>query len=280
MGFAPIKQIWGSGHRGGIVVSGGGEGLGVLIVDTYNVLGVTGVLPPDLAGLDAGGLAALVGRSRWRRGGCVLVCDGTGGGVQRGGGYEDHAGVRVVYAGPGRDADGHIRRLVLESSAPRRLTVVSSDRAVQRSARVRRCRVVDSPTFLRGLVRDVGGADTKVVRRPQGVKGRDQTLAWMAELGVDVDPWASIPAAEAVKAERKKDSAKDLAEAAGSAGSERKPRGETPAVEPVGEDGVAGGVSGESLADDPVIRAALEEWRDRLSVDDLDMSRWLDGPGS
>jgi len=28
---------------------------------------------------------------------------------------------------------------------------------------------------------------------------------------------------------------------------------------------------------DPVLRAALEEWRDRLTVDDLDMQRWVDG---
>ena len=99
----------------------------------------------------------------------------------------------------------------------------------------------------------------------------------MAELGVDVDPWASIPAAEAVKAERKKDSAKDLAEAAGSAGSGSTRGGKLPPVEPVeqvDEDAAS------SLMDDPVIREALEEWRDRLSVDDLDMSRWLDGPGS
>lgn len=264
----------------------------MLIVDTYNVLGVTGVLPPELAGLDAGGLAGLVGRSRWRRGGAVLVCDGTGGGDRPGAEAWGDGDVRVVYAGAGRDADGHIRRMVLESTSPRRLTVVSSDRAVQRSARVRRCRVVDSATFLRGLVRDAGRGSAEPVRRPQGVKGRDQTRAWMAELGVDVDPWASIPASEAVKPTRKKglaansatgsakNSAKGLAEASGSTGAKREPRKElgtgTPPIEPLDD----GGVAGESLADDPVIRAALEEWRDRLSVDDLDMSRWLDGPGS
>jgi hypothetical protein len=47
-----------------------------------------------------------------------------------------------------------------------------------------------------------------------------------------------------------------------------------PEPAPVEVDSGAVGPVGEL---DPVLRAALEEWREVLSADDLDMSRWIDG---
>lgn len=66
-----------------------------------------------------------------------------------------HRGLRVVFARPGGDADVVLAQLIAESTAPRRLTVVSSDHQVQRAARRRRAAVLDSQDFL-----------TRVVRRP------------------------------------------------------------------------------------------------------------------
>ena len=47
-----------------------------LLVDTLNVLHVTGVLPPELAGPEPADLAAWIERSRYRRQKVSLVCDG------------------------------------------------------------------------------------------------------------------------------------------------------------------------------------------------------------
>ncbi len=123
-----------------------------LLLDTYNILHVVGVLPPEIAGIDTNGLARLLESSRWASQGCWLICDGTvKPGTQEGGG-----GVQIRFAGPGRTADEAIAQLVEKSSAPRSITVVSSDREVQRHARTRKCRVIDASEFLARLSEDVG----------------------------------------------------------------------------------------------------------------------------
>ena len=145
-----------------------------LIVDTYNVLHTTGVLPPDLAGMDLGRLVDAVAMSRYRTDAVTLVCDG----VERPGRVAPaRSGIRVHYAGHRRTADEVIGRMVDRSTAPRRLTVVSSDREVQRSARRRRCRTLSSADFLTAIA-----ADLEFGPPPE-------TPAPMATGPVDVDHW-------------------------------------------------------------------------------------------
>ena len=123
-----------------------------LIVDTCNVLHRTGVLPPDLAGVDEEGLAALVDRSRYGGQPTLLVCDGGPGGQAA---LQRYGNVRYQYAGPGTTADEVIERLIQASDAPRRLLVVTSDRAVATRAKRRRCKVIDSDAFLEQLANDI-----------------------------------------------------------------------------------------------------------------------------
>lgn len=127
-----------------------------LLVDTYNVLHTTGVLPPDLAGLGVFELRDLILTSRFRHMPVVLVCDGLGPGVH---GPDESstvidAGVTIHYAGTHRDADTHIERAVRACTDPHRLNVVSSDRRIVRAARRRRCRVTSSGVFLESLESD------------------------------------------------------------------------------------------------------------------------------
>jgi len=119
-----------------------------LIIDTYNALHVTGVLPPELAVGDPAGLAALIAGSRFAHEAVWLVCDGVPRGATRAG--------RIVIegAGPGKSADDHIAAFLDRSSAPRRLTVVTSDRAIQRKARSRGADWMKSEEFLALLAED------------------------------------------------------------------------------------------------------------------------------
>ncbi len=119
-----------------------------LIIDTYNALHVTGVLPPELAVGDPAGLAALIAASRFASEAVWLVCDGVPRGASRVG--------RIVIegAGPGKSADDHIAAFLDRSSAPRRLTVVTSDRAIQRKARSRGADWMKSEEFLAMLAED------------------------------------------------------------------------------------------------------------------------------
>lgn len=127
-----------------------------LLVDTYNVLHVTGVLPPDLAGLGVLELRDLILVSRFRHMPVALVCDGHGPGV---GGVDESStasnlGVTIHYTGSRRDADTHIERAIRACTDPHRLSVVSSDRRIARAARRRRCRVMGSDAFLEALESD------------------------------------------------------------------------------------------------------------------------------
>jgi len=227
----------------------------VLVVDTYNVLGTVGVLPPRLAGLDPEGLARLIGHSRWRRERVLLVCDGAGGPSGKGGAGRRFGSVELVYAGAGRDADSLIERIIGRDSAPRRLVVVSSDRRVRGAARRRRARWLSSEAFLHRLVRDESrpgraGAVSEAAGEPIDVDG------WIEAFGVD-------PGAYPVEAWPEGYESGSAAPRAGGeqAGEEE---GAPPPEKPE-----------EDLSSDPAIREALEEWRGRLSLDDLDMRRWL-----
>lgn len=62
-------------------------------------------------------------------------------------------GLEILYAEPGGDADTLIERLLAEHSAPKRVRLISSDHRLQKAARRRRARAVDSERFADELER-------------------------------------------------------------------------------------------------------------------------------
>jgi len=64
-----------------------------------------------------------------------------------------HGPLLVRFAARQGTADDLIGELILADSAPRRLTVVSSDHEIQRAARRRRAKAVDSEIWYSGLIR-------------------------------------------------------------------------------------------------------------------------------
>ncbi len=136
-----------------------------LIVDTYNVLHQVGILPPEIAGIDTHGLIELIRNSRYRHESTMLFCDGS---PDEGAPTGRIGPVTVRYSGPAAIADDMIAAKIRNSSFPKRLTVVSTDRAVQREARRRRCRILSSEEFLTNLVADHESA------RPKSRRGADR----------------------------------------------------------------------------------------------------------
>ncbi len=142
-----------------------------IVVDAYNVAHVTGVLPPELAEIDVPELVRVLPRTRFAREQVTLVCDGLpagGAAPVRGTGS-----VRVRYAGGGKSADDLIAAMVQRTTAPRGLTVVSSDRAVQRAARKRRCPVLSSEEFLRRVADDLHDASLPALLEPEDPEDTD-----------------------------------------------------------------------------------------------------------
>lgn len=156
-----------------------------LIVDTYNVLHVVGILPPELAGIDTRGLIDLVGRSRYRGERVLLICDGRPRERAPRGRFGP---VSVRYAGAGGTADELIGALIQTSSSPRRLTVVSSDRQIVRAARRRRARTLGSDEFLGHLAHDAAARARPGGPRPAGGggprHGGGDVETWLEEFGV------------------------------------------------------------------------------------------------
>jgi predicted RNA-binding protein with PIN domain len=64
----------------------------------------------------------------------------------------EHRGITVQFASRWPDADCLIEELIGRDSSPRRLTVVSSDHRLQRAARRRRAKAVDSDIWYKELV--------------------------------------------------------------------------------------------------------------------------------
>ena len=95
------------------------------MIDTWNVLHQTGILPPESAGIGLKGLIKLTDRSRFRDCRISLVCDGTNT-------YENIQTelVECIFTGPNRSADDEIIRLVKKSSGARDVLVITSDQAI------------------------------------------------------------------------------------------------------------------------------------------------------
>lgn len=257
----------------------------MLIVDVYNVLHITGVLPPHLAGLDVGGLADLVAVSRYGKQKSLLVCDGFGSPTA-----DDataHAILRgrepsaadfqgILFAGRGRDADSLIEALLARFGGTRSITVASSDRRVGRAARGVKSRWIRSDEFLRELVADVerSGSAFRTLR-PAFANDLPltpgETDRWMREFGIEPEAGAtkeapSLPPVVAKPPGRKKSKTEPAAEVV-----------EKPADVPPKS------VKPESTKDkspiDPLLVQALRMWPGRISLDELDMEWWLDNGG-
>jgi len=155
----------------------------LVLVDACNVLHVEGALPRDLAGVDLADLADLVARSRYRHDEVVLVMDGPTAGPPL---PASASRIRAIASGKGRTADEVIVDRLERSSAPRSVVVVTSDNAIRRRARRRRCRLVHSEAFLAQLGRDAGSGarrrSTHAATPPSA-----STQAWLREFGLDED---------------------------------------------------------------------------------------------
>ena len=106
----------------------------------------------------------------------------------------DHRGLRVCFASQYADADSMIEELIRVDSVPRRLTVVSSDHRVQRAARRRRARAVDSDVWfmeaLRGRHERQQTAARPTPARPSTPVLDKEVEYWLRQFGGEPEPEA------------------------------------------------------------------------------------------
>jgi hypothetical protein len=212
----------------------------LLLIDGYNLLYAIGVIGSDAgpAGLERSRRALLnflaeslpeevAART-------TVVFDATDAppGLPR---HQTHRGITVRFAAKYDDADTLIEELIGEATAPRSLTVVSSDHRLQRAARRRRARPVDSDLWYAEIIhqrRSRRLRRTKPGKPPTPLSGSEIAF-WLAEF--DADHLAERIASEEEQA------ARDEAEAEAAEAEQRESTAEAEdAGEPRAEDGQTG----------------------------------------
>jgi predicted RNA-binding protein with PIN domain len=99
-----------------------------------------------------------------------------------------HKGLVVRFAAREEDADSLIEELIRVDSSPRRLTVVSSDHRIQRAAKRRRARAVDSDVWYAEVLRARAERHKSAMEgpeRPAGPLLEEDVHFWMREFGLD-----------------------------------------------------------------------------------------------
>jgi predicted RNA-binding protein with PIN domain len=274
----------------------------VLIVDTYNVLHVTGVLPPEHAGVGVHGLARLIARSRFADRRCILVIDGTRlhDDDKDGPPTAPHHGVSIRLSGHDREADDVIEELLADarrSGQARSTIVVSSDRRVQKAAKSVRADLLDSASFLRQLSIDAGRATAALVRAAGRERSTTPTAApiphlrgtiplsdpevrlWAQEFGIDAAtfPVRSFADVNANRPSQLRTPRPERPSRTPPQSPKPVPETPTPArpVPPKTPRPPDSPIDNPGVTLDPVPLEALDVWCDRMSPADFDMERWL-----
>jgi predicted RNA-binding protein with PIN domain len=156
------------------------------LIDGYNLLYAIG-LPPRGSGqlhFARARLLSLVAE-RFRREEVTVVFDAHEAppGLPR---EQMHDGVHVIFAHG--DADELIREILAHDSSPRTLWVVTSDHAVQDSARRREARVIESASFLDDLLRPAPSPTTPPAEKPTTVSPADNQRWLEAFQAIDAEP--------------------------------------------------------------------------------------------
>lgn len=100
----------------------------------------------------------------------------------------EYRGLQIRFAVQYEDADSLLEELIQADSAPRRLTVVSSDHRIQRAARRRRARAVDSDVWYGEVLHhrhDRVSASTKAAPRvrPNVPLLEEEVERWLRQFG-------------------------------------------------------------------------------------------------
>lgn len=162
-----------------------------LLIDGYNLLHVAGVWGGGRGpgGLERSRLALLnflaesIEPKELSRTTVVFDAHNAPSGVPR---RLVHRGIAVCFAAQHEEADDLIEELIRADSAPRRLTVVSSDHRIQRAARRRRANAIDSDVWCDQLVhqreeRRMAGANPPV--RPPVPLLEEDVNYWLRQFG-------------------------------------------------------------------------------------------------
>jgi hypothetical protein len=162
-----------------------------LLIDGYNLLNAAGILargrgPGSLERARQALLNTLVEslpEEEVQRTTVVFDASESPWGVAK---QSNHRGIQVRFAAKDDDADTVIEELIKADSAPKRLTVVSSDHRIQRAAKRRKATAVDADQWFADLLRkraERSRSSQNSENKPAGPLSVAEVQNWMKELG-------------------------------------------------------------------------------------------------
>ena len=113
-----------------------------------------------------------------------IIFDGTG--PRDKSQFDNIANLEVLFAGLGSDADTVIENKIKASTAPKRLSIVSSDRRLRDAARARRATAVKSEVFWDNLHKQL--RRKKPVKEPKAKRmglSESETKQWLKFFGIE-----------------------------------------------------------------------------------------------
>ena len=156
-----------------------------IIIDGYNLLRWVERLDPVYATLSEAALCRMVSQYLVRtRSHAQVIFDGTGPPDKRE--LANIANMEVYFSGPDREADDIIEEKILESSAPKGLVIVSSDRQIRAAAKRRKATSVKVDYFWLSLIEQLD--KKKPVPQPKEKRNgisEDETDQWLEMFGLD-----------------------------------------------------------------------------------------------
>ncbi len=156
-----------------------------LLIDGYNLLGAIHKSEEQHALMDEAGLCRMVSDflRRMRKDGRMYF-DGTG--PRDKSAVTGLSNLEVIFSGPGVEADDRIEEEIEQSTSPRFLTVVSSDRRIRDSAGKRKAVSVPSDEFWKLVVKTLE-RKKKGIREPRAKREgltESETEEWMKIFGL------------------------------------------------------------------------------------------------
>jgi len=157
----------------------------MVIIDGHNLLRAIQKVDEDSESLSDVGLCQIISRYLKQIGEKgEIIFDGTG--PRDKSGFDNISNLEVFFAGLSSDADTVIEDKIRASTAPRRLTVVSSDRRLRDAARVRKAASVKSQVFWDNLRKQL--KRKKTIKEPPAKRRgltESETRQWLKFFDLD-----------------------------------------------------------------------------------------------
>ncbi len=156
-----------------------------MLIDGYNVLRAVQNYSDEFSAIDDRLLCAVISeyfRRTGKKG--VIVFDGIGPPDRSSlGGFRN---LKIVFSGPHLEADDVIEDMILENTAAKRLTVVSSDRRIKAAAKKRKATAANSLDFWADVVKCIEQKRRGAVEPREKFSGitSSETEQWLREFGL------------------------------------------------------------------------------------------------